>query len=460
MEIILGILTFIGLYIAKLYSYPLFHSLVELFSIIVACGIFIIAWNTRRFTGYYSLLFIGIASVFISSLDLVHMLAYKGMGVFAGVTANLATQLWIAARYLQSLSLLCAFLFIRRNLKLSIVFVSYILVTGILFLSIFVWRSFPDCFIEGTGLTAFKIASEYIICIILLLALAILFKRRSFLDAHVVRLLSVSMIITILSELSFTLYIDVYGFFNMLGHYLKVVSFYLIYRAIVAKGLTEPYATIFRDLKRHEMLLEGVKEEQQIILDSVPAWIFYRDREGRYLRVNKVFEEAMGMPKEQLEGKSLFDMYPREQAEAFLMDDKEVMASGRLKKNIILPADTSKGRRWIQTDKIPYRDKSDNIIGVIGFAIDITERKQMEEEKERLILELQKALAEVKKLSGFLPICASCKKIRNDKGYWEQVENYIGEHSDARFSHSICPECVAKLYPEYQVNAPEKNQDK
>ncbi len=69
-------------------------------------------------------------------------------------------------------------------------------------------------------------------------------------------------------------------------------------------------------------------------------------------------------------------------------------------------------------------------------------------ERRRLIEELQKALGEVKQLSGILPICASCKKIRDDQGYWEQIESYIRDHSEARFSHGICPECVRKLYPD------------
>ncbi|MGV8058212.1 MAG: MASE3 domain-containing protein [Smithellaceae bacterium] len=459
MSILSGVLTLVVLYAAKLYNYLLFHSLVELFSIIIACGIFIITWNTRRFAGKQYFLFIGIAYMFVGVFDLFHLFSYKNLGIFEGYTANLSAQLWIAARYLQSLSLLCATLLIDRKLKLSIVFGAYILVAGLLFSSIFAWKSFPDCFIEGSGLTSFKIASEYLICAILLTALAVLFKNRASLDDNVVKLISASIIVTVFSELVLTLYVDVYDFFNMLGHYLKAVSFYLIYRAIVAKVLTQPYATIFRDLKRKEILLKEVKEEQQTILDSVPAWIFYKDRENRYLMVNKAFAEILGMSKDQLEGKSLFDIYPREQAEVFWMDDKEVIASGKPKIDIILPINTSKGRRWIQSDKIPYRDTNGNIIGTIGFAIDITERKLIEEERESLIAELQKALAEVKKLSGFLPICSACKKIRNDKGYWEQIESYIGEHSEALFSHGICPECVEKLYPKHNTNSQKKKQN-
>ena len=75
--------------------------------------------------------------------------------------------------------------------------------------------------------------------------------------------------------------------------------------------------------------------------------------------------------------------------------------------------------------------------------------KQTDEEKSKIIKELQTALERVKTLSGMLPICASCKKIRDDQGYWNQIESYIEKHSEAEFSHGICPECASKLYPEY-----------
>jgi phosphoserine phosphatase RsbU/P len=86
------------------------------------------------------------------------------------------------------------------------------------------------------------------------------------------------------------------------------------------------------------------------------------------------------------------------------------------------------------------------------------ERKIQEQtrEKDELIARLQDALENVKRLSGLLPICSSCKKIRDDKGYWNQIERYIAEHSEAEFSHGICPECVRKLYPQYKHLIPEK----
>jgi hypothetical protein len=85
--------------------------------------------------------------------------------------------------------------------------------------------------------------------------------------------------------------------------------------------------------------------------------------------------------------------------------------------------------------------------------VDIKRRKRAETDKERLIVQLQETLDKVKTLKGLIPICASCKKIRDDRGYWNQIEVYIREHSDADFSHGMCPECMKKWYPDYSMRA-------
>jgi hypothetical protein len=86
---------------------------------------------------------------------------------------------------------------------------------------------------------------------------------------------------------------------------------------------------------------------------------------------------------------------------------------------------------------------------VFGVVQDITERQLIEEERELLIEELQHAIEQVRTLKGIVPICTACKKIRDDRGYWEQVEAYVARHTDAQFSHGICPECAKKLYGKY-----------
>ncbi len=100
------------------------------------------------------------------------------------------------------------------------------------------------------------------------------------------------------------------------------------------------------------------------------------------------------------------------------------------------------------------------IIQVLGRPLyhciwrDITERKRVETDRERLVVELQNALAQVKTLGGLLPICSGCKKTRDDKNYWHQVDSYISEHTNATFTHGMCPDCIKKWYPELEEAVP------
>ena len=113
------------------------------------------------------------------------------------------------------------------------------------------------------------------------------------------------------------------------------------------------------------------------------------------------------------------------------------------------PRDVQVGEgRYYELRIAAVRDAQGELAGRMLHLRDITRRRQAEQEKERLIRELQQALADVKTLHGLLPICASCKKIRNDQGYWQNLEGYISEHSEAEFSHGLCPDCLRRLYPD------------
>lgn len=137
------------------------------------------------------------------------------------------------------------------------------------------------------------------------------------------------------------------------------------------------------EAQRAEAALARQREELEIILDSTPAFIFYKDRENRFLWVNRAFAEVMGLPRNQLVGRSVFDLYPRPQADAYWEDDQKVLSSGQPRRNIVEPMQTLTGERWVRTDKIPYRDARGEVVGVIGFAVDITDRKQAEEALRR-----------------------------------------------------------------------------
>jgi len=135
--------------------------------------------------------------------------------------------------------------------------------------------------------------------------------------------------------------------------------------------------------------------------------------------------------------------------------DEEQMLMEKIRRGEhVLHYETQKRRRKdginisVSLSISPIRSKSGAIIGASTIARDITSRKQAEAEREKLILDLQKALENVKTLSGLLPICASCKKIRDDQGYWRQLEAYIHDHSEAEFSHGLCSDCAKKMYAE------------
>ena len=261
---IIVIASLVGLYFLSSYDYLIFHVIVEFFSIVIAFAIFTIAWNTKHITENSYFLFIGITFVFVAILDLFHMLSYNGMNIFSPEQfpgANLATQLWLATRYLFAVSLLLPLLFIRSKVKENTILAAYTIVTGLLFASILVWQNFPLAYIAGTGLTMFKVASEFAISGIILVAIVFLVKKRNEFSDEIFKLLLVAMALGIATEMAFTVYTDVYGIMNMVGHLLNVISFFFIYVALVQTSLTKPYNLLFRDLKQSETNLAKHSEE-------------------------------------------------------------------------------------------------------------------------------------------------------------------------------------------------------
>lgn len=244
-----------ALYALSRANYLLFHSLAELFSVVVAFGTFTVAWNTRRTLQNGYLLFLGLAMLFVGALDLVHTLAFRGMGIFPGQGANTATQLWVAARGVESLSFLVAPLLVASRIRTGAVIGGYALLTAAILAAVF-GGFFPVCFVEGSGLTPFKIASEYVIIAILVAALHLLWSVRARFERDVFAALAFALTLTAAAEASFTLYSDITGLANLAGHLLKLAAFMLIYRALVATGIVRPFDLLFRTLKESESSLQ------------------------------------------------------------------------------------------------------------------------------------------------------------------------------------------------------------
>jgi signal transduction histidine kinase len=269
-------LALIGLLLLSRENYLLYHGIVEILSVIVSITIFSIGWNSRHFVRDNTLLVLAVAYLPIGALDFFHLLSYKGMGVFPNNSANLPTQLWIATRYLESAGLLwaAALLGDQRNLSQNKLLTGWLFAGTLLFVSITPLNIFPDCYIDGQGLTSFKIASEYINAILLILAALIFWKKRQVLDHKIFIMLVSAVLITIASELSFTLYVDVYGLFNFIGHTLKLISIILIYLALVQGSLNSPYQSLFRKLSLELGQRRASEEKLRAVNQELDTFVY------------------------------------------------------------------------------------------------------------------------------------------------------------------------------------------
>ena len=255
---LLALLLAASLYPLSRHNYLLFHTLVEIFFVAVAFTVFSIGWNARKFVRHNALMLLSISFVVIGSLELLHLVSYKGLGIFPDIKANVAAQLWIIARYLEATVFIAAAILLNRETLISPwTLLGFSILVGSLALTL-IWPFdiFPVCYIEGIGLTPFKIISEYIISTLFGLAILLFWRNRDRLDSRVLKLLIYSILFAILTELAFTLYTDIYGVTNFIGHFAKFMSVVLLYRVLVIGTLRSPYATLFRDLSQAKETLD------------------------------------------------------------------------------------------------------------------------------------------------------------------------------------------------------------
>jgi len=219
-----------------------------------------------------------------------------------------------------------------------------------------------------------------------------------------------------------------------------------------SSGLFDGMVASVDDITNRYMVEEALQDSEErfrSIVENSAAGYFFIDRNGCFRSVNTAWlrlhkydfpEEILGHH---------FSTTQIEEDQALLeeiikrLKAGASVAEGELKRRC---KDGSLGWHIFSINPV---QKEGKVIGLEGFLVDITERKQAEVEREKLINQLQGALNTIKTLKGLLPICANCKKIRDDTGYWHQVERYVQEHSDVQFSHGICPECLVILYPEF-----------
>ncbi|MCF8081037.1 MAG: PAS domain S-box protein [Desulfobacterales bacterium] len=210
-----------------------------------------------------------------------------------------------------------------------------------------------------------------------------------------------------------------------------------IFRIATGKDIT--------GLKKAEDALRKSEDRYRDLVEYSQAIICTHDLEGRFLSVNRAATKSLKYDAETLLAMKVPDLLVPETRSLFENYRARIKQTGR-----------AEGLMWVQTAEgeerlLEYRNtlRTEGVEEPVvrGMLFDVTDRKRLEKERKELIQGLQSALAKVKTLSGMLPICASCHKIRADSGYWEGLEKYIEQNSEAIFTHGICPDCEQKLYP-------------
>ncbi len=182
------------------------------------------------------------------------------------------------------------------------------------------------------------------------------------------------------------------------------------------------------------------------LLDQVPAVLWTTDLDMRLTWWRGGGIQAMGFDVEAQIGVSVIEFFGTESREHPSVQAHRAALQGEAR-SFEVQVEFDGNERWLRAHIEPLRGPGETICGAIGVALDITDLVRAEAERERLIAELQRAADRVKTLTGLIPICAHCKSMRDDRGYWQHVEAFLCDHSDAELSHGICPECAEKLLP-------------
>jgi len=334
----------------------LFHTLVELFAVSIAVVSFIVAWNTYPLAHNPYLLVLGCGYLSIGLLDLTHTLTFPGMPFFPVEDANLTIQYWVVARYYEAFLLLCAPLALRCQIKPSWALALNAilgLVAGLLVFTDLV----PTMFVKGEGLTTAKIGSEFIICAMLIVAIWLLQRRKQDIDASIRYMVDVSIVLTILAELCFTLYADVHGVMFAAGHFFKLFSFWAIYVVLIESSLQQPFRTLARNANTY---------------DAVPDETLVVDVDGIVRQVNDAVSRITGLDADACIGKSCHELQhepsiPMEECEIC----RHIREHNRLDRAEFFD---ERKQRWyeISLTEISYGDQ---VAGMVHVRRDITAAK-------------------------------------------------------------------------------------
>ena len=285
------------LLLASLLSYVLFHTLAEVLFSVTAFSVMIMVWTLRSFLDDDFTVFLGIALGAAGLLHLLHMADFPGVDMVSG-SLDPPTQLWTAARLLTASSMVVATFVLGRRLRLRLVGLAYLVIDALIVASIYLWDVFPVTLQAGTGLTRFKVASEYVVCALFAVAVWLLWRKRRLVPGGTYRLLTAALVASIAAELFFTLYGGPHQWPNLVGHVFLALSAVLVYAGVVEDGLARPHELAVAGLHEaqllHRRLERGLLPRMDLRRDDVSVLVEYRLGE-RHLELGGDFLDVVDL---------------------------------------------------------------------------------------------------------------------------------------------------------------------
>lgn len=363
-------------------NFLLFHTLAELFSIVVAFAAAVVAWYSRDWVGRNYLLLLGIGQFFVGATDILHTVAYKGVGVIDARGGNLPTEFWLAGRAFEATCFLVAVWSPQRRYGdrqlFATLLLAWVLVVGTILADL--W---PAAFIPGQGVTPFKMGMEFVLVAMFLVVLMRLRRHAADYDPHIYALLMISVVAKLITELSFSFYTDVFGLTHLVGHALKIVGAWAFLKAVVDSGLRRPQSLIFGALERERTLSGEVLMHAQTldaVLDATLDPVMMFDAEGRVRFASRAAERFLDRGAQELVGRTWREAGLPEGVmaplEGLVLD---VLADGVVRTSEVCLSWRG-DRLCLELQTSPVGTAGQPPTAVVALLRDITARKAMEED--------------------------------------------------------------------------------
>jgi PAS domain S-box-containing protein len=358
-----------------------FYSI--LFQLIISFIVFVLSWNSRHWANSSFIPFLGTAFLFIGFFDIGQLVCLKWMDAFNSAIGsssllslnrmsveearamNYASQLWLIARYYESVSLMISFFFLQRRVAFHRYFFVFAMLAIILSLSVFQWHLFPECFNKEQGFTQFKDSNHLILSTVFLFNIGVLFFKQRHFERKMFSFLSFVLILAALSEYGFSWSLIQYNVSRPIAHMFKCISTYLIYHVVISAGFINPIGLLFSDIRKKELYLAQERDRLFSILDILPSIIYVLTPDNAISYANRRFKDLFG----QIKDRRCHDLFFNCRNECDDCPAKRVLTTK-------LPASfewkAEDGRTFVIYHG--YFIDSDGLPKVLGSGIDITER--------------------------------------------------------------------------------------